>query len=107
MSSRSNPFVLHTLASLACVAFFLIAKPAGLSWWRILLAVIFCATLGHQLVKGLLAMRPPSKRGWIELLGSVQFVFLILAVLLLPQPSGWVLLVAGYLWPPVVRFCMK
>jgi hypothetical protein len=92
---------------MGCAILFFVFKPAGLSWWRIVLEVIFCVALGHQLVRGILAMRRDSRQGWIELLNSMTFVFFILAVLLIPKPVGWVLVVVGYIWRLVVLRVFK
>jgi hypothetical protein len=98
-----NPLVWQTLASIVCLTLFFVFKPSGLAWWRTLLGVIFSVTLGHQLVRGILAMRRDSRQGWIEIAQTIAFVFLILAVLLLPTGAGWAMLVAGFLWPVVAK----
>lgn len=78
-------------------------SPEGWSWWRLALGLIFSITLGHQIGVLIAGWKRPANHWMIGLASAVSLVCFLGAVFQLPGKSGWVLLVAGYVLPWLMR----
>lgn len=106
MARPTNPFVLHTLLGIVCLAVVLFLLPEGTELWRKVFAGIFSITLGFHMGRALLGSDsgPARIKLWLE---APAFPMLIMAFLRLPEWTGWLMLVIGMLWRLVVAGLFK
>jgi len=107
MSRPANPFVLHTILAIILLVILFSLPLDGVALWKKIIAAIFCVSLGFQLARAYQTGRQNQNLAWIEGLGSMSFVLLILGVFLVPTLGGWILLISGLVWRPLVAKVLK
>ena len=102
MNRYHTPLILRTILGIALLTLTLGFVPPEIDIWRKVLLGIVSVTLGFHIAAALQATATKGQI-WAECLA---FPMVMLGLLTVPLPMGWVLLAAGVCWRPMVSQVM-